>query len=76
MRERDVMPARPRDLADRMSGIPEPETFTLPIDAARLKAREILNQSPQAGYVSVVENWRLLADGQIQFTRRHLLTVV
>lgn len=66
------MLARPRDLADRMSGLQEPETFTLPIDAARLKAREILSQSPQAGYVPVVENWRQLADGHIQFTRRHL----
>ena len=66
------MLARPRDLADQMSGTQEPETFTLPIDAARLKAREILNQSPQAGYVPVVENWRQLADGHIQFTLRHL----
>lgn len=70
------MLARPRDLADRISGIQEPETFTLPIDAARLKAREILNQSPQAEYVPVIENWRQLADGLIQFTRRHLPTAV
>jgi hypothetical protein len=62
---------RPRDLADRMSG-PQPEIFTLPIDAARLKAREILDQFPHAGITTVVENWRQLSDGQIEFTVRQL----
>ena len=64
---------RPRDLADRMSG-QQPEIFTLPIDAARRKAREILDQFPQVGYTTVVENWRQLPDGQIEFTMRHLPT--
>jgi len=50
------------------------EIFTLPIDAARLKAREIINQFPQAGYMTVVENWRQLPDGQIEFTMRYLAT--
>jgi hypothetical protein len=62
---------RPQDLADRLSGL-QPETFTLPIDAARRKAREILDRFPQRGYTPVVENWRQLADGQIEFTMRHL----
>ncbi|MDB5876009.1 MAG: hypothetical protein JWQ07_5451 [Ramlibacter sp.] len=62
---------RPGDLANRMSGI-APETFKLPIDAARRKAREILDQCPQGGYTPVVENWRQLSDGQIEFTLRHL----
>jgi len=66
------MRARPHDLAARMSGIRQPEVFTLPIDAARLKAREILDQFPQAGYMAVVENWRQLPDGQIEFAMRHL----
>jgi hypothetical protein len=52
----------------------QPTIFTLPIDAARLKAREILGQFPQAGYATVVENWRQLADGQIEFTMPHLPT--
>lgn len=69
------MRVRPRDLADRMSGLRQPQIFRLPIDAARLKAREILNQFPQAGYTAVVENWRQLPDGQIEFTMRHLPTV-
>jgi len=68
------MNVRPLNLADRMSDNRRPKMFTLPIDAARLKAREILNKSPQAGYLPVVENWRQLPDGQIEFTMRHLRT--
>jgi len=66
------MHVRPRNLADRMSDDRRTRIFTLPIDAARLKAREILDKCPQAGYLSVVENWRQLPDGQIEFTMRHL----
>jgi hypothetical protein len=68
------MLVRPRDLADRMSGTQQQETFRLPIDAARLRAREILDQLPQTGYMAVVENWRQLPDGRIEFTKRHLPT--
>ena len=68
------MLVRPRDLADRMSSPHQTEIFTLPIESARLKAREILDQFPQAGYVAVVENWRQLPDGQIEFAMRHLPT--
>jgi hypothetical protein len=46
------------------------ETFTLPLLAARLKAREILNAYPTGGCMAVVENWRQLAEGQIEFTMR------
>jgi hypothetical protein len=67
------MLVRPRDLADRFSAQPR-ETFTLPIDAARVKARAIIDQFPQSGYAAVVENWRQLADGQIEFTTRRLPT--
>ena len=66
------MLVRPREIADRMSVTRQPKTFTLPIEAARLKAREILDRYPQAGYMAVVENWRQLPDGQIEFTMRHL----
>jgi hypothetical protein len=70
---RSDMLVRPRDLADRMSGT-QPAIFTLPIEAARQKAREIVNQFPQAGYAAVVENWRQLPDGRIEFTTRQLPT--
>jgi len=68
------MLVRPRDLADRMSGTQPPKIFRLPIDAARRKAREIINRVPQAGCMQVVENWRPLPDGRIEFTMRHLPT--
>jgi hypothetical protein len=68
------MPVRPRDLAARMSAVQPPEIFKLSIDAARRKAREILNQAPQGNYTSIVENWRQLPNGQIEFTLRHLPT--
>jgi hypothetical protein len=68
------MLVRRRDLADRMSRRQQTAIFTLPVEAARLKAREILNQFPQAGYATVVESWRQLSDGQIEFTMRHLPT--
>jgi hypothetical protein len=72
------MAQRLSDLAERISHWRERdrkssrETFRLPIVAARLKAREILNQLPQGGYMTVVEQWRQLPDGQIEFTMRRL----
>jgi hypothetical protein len=74
------MASRPRDLADQMAGQHNVndgslhETFTLPIEAVRLKAREIIDQSPQGGYMTTVEHWRQLPDGQIKFTMRRLRT--
>jgi hypothetical protein len=74
----------PRDLADRsrqLRDLRKPtdddlmrETFTLPLLVARLKAREILNAYPTDGYMAMVENWRQLPDGQIEFTMRWLPT--
>jgi hypothetical protein len=69
---------RPRDLADRMSRRKQAddgflrETFTLPRLAARAKAREFLDRWPAAGYMSKVESWRELPDGEIEFTMRRL----
>jgi hypothetical protein len=71
------MANRPSDLADRMKGSrgsSDPhQTFTLPLADARLKAREILDQSAQGGYWAIVENWRQLPDGQIEFTMRRVI---
>ena len=71
------MTSRPSDLAERISNGREPDdfsrdTFRLPVDMARVKAREILNQLPQGGYMTIVEQWRQLPDGQIEFTMRRL----
>ena len=68
------MRVRPHDLATRMSGAQQPTIFKLPIDAARRKAREIIDQVPQGNYTPIVENWRQLPNGQIEFTMRHLPT--
>ena len=46
------------------------ETFTLPVDAARGKVREILNRTTRNGRLEVVEGWRQLSDGKIEFTTR------
>ena len=76
------MAPRPRDLASRMASRRTPktgfedgflrETFTLPRDKARDRAREFLNRYPKAAYMSVVESWRELPDGEIEFTMRRL----
>ena len=68
-REIQKMRARPRDLVDHMAGI-EQQTFTLPVDAARCKAREIINQAPESGLTSVIEKWKQLPDGRIEFAIR------
>jgi hypothetical protein len=68
----------PRDLADRMARQRKPadgylrETFTLPREKARAKARDFLSRYPKGGYMSAVESWRELPDGAIEFTMRRL----
>jgi hypothetical protein len=72
------MSSRPRDIADRLAqrrtrddGFLR-ETFILPRDAARLKARDFLSRYPKGGYMSAVESWRELPGGDIEFTMRRL----
>ena len=72
------MAFRPRELADRMAARRKPgdgylrETFTLPREKARAKARDFLNRYPKAGYMSAVESWRELPGDEIEFTMRRL----
>ena len=71
------MVLRPRDLASRMAGRRTGdgylrESFTLPRDKARTRAREFLDRYPKAAYMSAVESWRELPDGEIEFTMRRL----
>ena len=72
------MASRPRDLADRMAGRRRlddgfvRETFSLPRDKARTKARDFLARYPKAAYMSGVESWRELPGGDIEFTMRRL----
>jgi hypothetical protein len=72
------MAPKPFDLAERMysrgapvSGITR-EIFTLPVEAARVKAREIISQAPQGGQLTIVEGWRQLPDGRIELTTRRM----
>jgi hypothetical protein len=71
----------PRNIADRMHDLRDLgkrrddrslETITLPLQEARFKARQLLNGPPGASYVTIVENWCQLSDGQVQFTIRRL----
>lgn len=72
------MASRPSDLAERISSRRKTdssfsrETFRLPVELARAKAREILRHSPQGDYVTIVDQWRQLPDGRIEFTMRRL----
>jgi hypothetical protein len=72
------MASRPRDIADRLAQRKRRddgflrETFTLPRDAARLKASDFLSRYPKAAYMSAVDSWRELPGGDIEFTMRRL----
>ena len=66
------MLVRSHDSEDGLSDTRQSEIFTLPIEAARCKAREIIYQSPQSGFIPIIENWRQRPDGQIEFAIRHL----
>jgi hypothetical protein len=69
------MAQRPSELAGRISNLRKPTDtimFRLPIEAARVTAREIIRQAPQDGCIAIVEQWRPLPDGQIEITMRRL----
>jgi hypothetical protein len=56
---------RPRDAFRR-------ETFALPREAAREKAREMFRRYPKAAYMTEIESWRVLPGDRIEFTMRRL----
>lgn len=72
----------PKDLADRSSDLrklPDDDglvrdTFTLPLNVARLKARQILDEYPTRGFITILESWRQLPVGQVEFTMRRFST--
>ncbi|RDV02351.1 hypothetical protein [Undibacter mobilis] len=75
---------RPADLAKRMarrlkargslSDSFRRETFALPREAARAKAREWFERYPKAAYMTEIESWRVLPGDTIEFTMRRLPT--
>ena len=48
------------------------DTFSLPREAARDKAREMFRRYPKAAYMTAIESWRELPGGAIEFTMRRL----
>jgi len=48
------------------------ETFALPREAAREKAREMFRRFPKAAYMTEIESWRVLPGDCIEFTVRRL----
>jgi len=50
------------------------ETFALPREQAREKAREVFARYPKPAYMTEIESWRELPDGRIEFTMRRLPT--
>ena len=50
------------------------ETFALPREEARSKAREMFHRYPKPAYMTEIESWRELPDGRIEFTMRRLPT--
>jgi hypothetical protein len=69
MTKQNELTVCPSDPANQKSGS---QVFRLPVDAARRKAREVIDQIPQNGLTSIVENWRQLPDGEIEFVIRHI----
>ena len=76
---------RPKELARRLAHSParrragrtdgyRRETFALPREAARDKARELFARYPKVAYMTAIESWRELPDGAIEFTMRWLPT--
>jgi hypothetical protein len=76
---------KPIDLAERASqrrsrrstaaaaeGSWRRETFCLPREEARAKAREWFERFPKAAYMTEIESWRELAGDRIEFVMRRL----
>jgi hypothetical protein len=60
-----------RGVRDRPEGFRR-ETFALPRETARAKARDMFQRYPKAAYMTEIESWRELPDGRIEFTMRRL----
>jgi len=71
---------RPADIAHRSAkalaarDVFRRETFALPRELAREKAREMFRRFPKAAYMTEIESWRMLPGDRIEFTVRRLPT--
>lgn len=70
--------ARARAEAQRAASSPSDgfirQTYALPPEEARVRARDWFLRYPKAAYMTRVESWRQLPDGVIEFTMRRLPT--
>ena len=73
----------PRSLNERLASRSEKlrlndgfvrETFNLPVEDARRRARADLKEFPAEAYMTMIERYRPTADGRIEFTMRRLPT--
>jgi len=72
-RPADVARSTAKLIANRKGSNPfQRETFALPREAARAKARELLQRFPKAAYQTEIESWRELPGDRIEFTVRRL----
>jgi len=71
-RPRDIAQRAAQRLAERDREGFRRDTFALPREAAREKARELFRRFPKAAYMTEIESWRELSDGRIEFTMRRL----
>ena len=75
---RPPLDALKRRLAEQRAGGGKPgdgfnrQTFRLPREAARDKARELLNRYPRAAYWTEIESWAEFPGDEIEFTMRGL----
>ena len=70
----DVAARAAKALRERRADGFRRDTFALPRDEARQKARELFQRFPKPAYMTEIESWRELPDGRIEFTMRRLPT--
>jgi hypothetical protein len=70
----DVASRAAKALRRRQTDAFRRETFALPREDARAKAREMFRRFPKPAYMTEIESWRELPDGRIEFTMRRLPT--
>jgi hypothetical protein len=74
-RPADIAASTAKQIVNRKGGRSDAfrrETFALPREAAREKARELLRRFPKAAYQTEIESWRVLEGDRIEFTVRRL----
>jgi hypothetical protein len=49
------------------------QLFEAPVQQARAEARRIINEAPNGNYLRIIEGWKQLPSGEIQFTIRTVI---